>query len=553
MSAPESWSLGYEIVGLEADKAFNACELILDRNCYTQPEAVALIHRSFSGSREEFTFRDLLEGTARFASGLRDLGICKGDRVFVLLEPSVELYWAILGAIRIGAIAGPLFSAFGTAGLLDRLSDSGARVLVIAAPHLHKIRAIIDQLPQLEHVLVVGEGPLGDRESSLVQLMQQAKTTEPAEPMLPDDPMILHYSSGTTGKPKGVLHAHRALLGHAITAKLVLDLQSDDIYWCTADPGWVTGTSYGIFGPWANSITQISYTGGFSTDAWYQILAEEGVTVWYTSPTALRMLMREGVEATRKHDLTSLRHICSVGEPLNPEVIRWAQEAFGLTVHDTWWQTETGCIQIANYPFMEVRPGSMGRPYPGVTATILDPASFEPVSPRSEGLLALRPDSPAMFLTYWGQTERYRERFKKGWYITGDRAWRDEAGYYWFVGRDDDVINTSGHLVGPFEVESALLEHPSVVEAAVFSIPVQDAGVAVAAQVILAGGHEESRELLRELRTLVRRRVGPYAVPRELGVVGNLPRTRSGKIMRRVARAQFLGLPTGDLSALDEE
>jgi acetyl-CoA synthetase len=499
------------------------------------------------------TFEELRALSARVASSLDALHVKPGDRVFTLLDPSAELHATILGTIRAGAVAGPLFSAFGSEAIRDRLGDAGGRVLFVASHHLHKVRKLYGELPDLR-VVVVGaldsvESPGELRWSELVL---NAASHRPPSPTGAHDPMLIHYTSGTTGRPKGALHAHEALVGHAATARIVLDLRPSDVYWCNADPGWVTGTSYGILAPLALGVPSIVFSGGFSSDAWYRVIQEERVTVWYTSPTALRMLMRDGTALAKCYDLSSLRHICCVGEPLNPAVVAWAKEAFDHTVRDTWWQTETGCMQIVNYPFMPVRPGSMGRPLASVTAAILDPESFQPLPPDREGLLALRPPWPSMFRSYWGRPDLYESRFRNGWYITGDRARRDADGYYWFSARDDDVINTSGHLVGPFEVESALLAQGAVVEAAAFGVPDEAAGVKIVVKLVLRAGTAFSKELERDLRTAVRRAVGPHAVPRELVVVQGLPKTRSGKIMRRVVRAQFLGLPTGDLSALDD-
>jgi acetyl-CoA synthetase len=550
-AAAVTWNVGWELLDLLPGSDFNACDVVVDRHCTQAEQRTAMIFRDHQGARRELTFGDIRSSAARVGTVLSSLGVAKGDRVFVLLEPMPELYAAILGAIRIGAIAGPLFSSFGTEAVVDRLHDSGAGTLITAAHHLHKIRGAREKLPNLERVLVLGGDELQAGEVDLSSALAIASAELPCNTAAGDDPMLLHYSSGTTGKPKGVLHGHKAVVAHALTARMVLDLRPGDIYWCTADPGWVTGTSYGIFGPWANGITQVSYVGGFSSDAWYQIIEEERVSVWYTSPTALRLLMRDGVACAAHYDLSSLRHVCSVGEPLNPEVIRWASEAYGLTVHDTWWQTETGCILVANYPFMEARLGSMGRPFAEVTAAVVDPIAYTPLPPQTVGLLAVRPGWPSMFQTYWGREDAYSSKFHNGWYVTEDRAYEDEDGYFWFVGRDDDVINTSGHLVGPFEVESALIRHPFVVEAAAFAAPAQDAGEVVVAEVVLTQGAEASRALVRDLKSIVRRQVGPYAVPREILFVEALPRTRSGKIMRRAIRAQHLGLPVGDLSSLD--
>ncbi|MDO8688946.1 MAG: AMP-binding protein, partial [Dehalococcoidia bacterium] len=345
---------------------------------------------------------------------------------------------------------------------------------------------------------------------------------------------------------------HGAIQSQYATAKYILDLQDEDIYWCTADPGWVTGTSYGMFGPWSNGASSLVYEGGFSPEVWYRIIQDNGVTVWYTAPTAIRMLMKAGDDLPKRFDFSSLRYLCSVGEPLNPEAIFWGLEAFGLPFHDNWWQTETGSIMIANYPDMEIRPGSMGKPFPGIVAAILND-TWEEVPANQEGHLALRPGWASMFRTYWNNTEMYQSKFKNGWYITGDRGWRDEDGYFWFVGRSDDVINTAGHLVGPFEVESALIEHPAVAEAGVIGKPDPDRMEIVKAFVSLKVGHHASEELKEDIKDFVRHRLAAHAYPREIEFVASLPKTRSGKIMRRLLKARELGLPEGDTSTLEED
>ena len=366
-----------------------------------------------------------------------------------------------------------------------------------------------------------------------------------------NDYSIMHYTSGTTGKPKGAVHRHLAIVQQYVTGKWVLDLQEDDVYWCTADPGWVTGTSYGMFAPWSSGVTQLIYEGGFGAGAWYRQVEKHKVTVWYTAPTAIRMLMKAGDALPGRSDLSSLRHINSVGEPLNPEAVVWGNRVFNQAIHDNWWQTETGAILIANYASMDVRPGSMGRPLPGVHAAILDD-DYNPLPPGQEGSLAIRPGWPSMFQNYWGNQELYNSRFRKGWYITGDQARMDEDGYFWFVGRVDDVINTAGHLVGPFEVESMLIEHPAVAEAAVIGVPDPLAMEVVKAFVSLKDDYTATEELRRELIRYGRKRLQSIA-PRDVEFRPSLPKTRSGKIMRRLLKAQELGLPVGDTSTLEDE
>ena len=260
----------------------------------------------------------------------------------------------------------------------------------------------------------------------------------------------MNYTSGTTGKPKPAVHHHQAIVQQYATGKWVLDLHDDDIYWCTADPAWATGTSYGILAPWASGVTQLIYEGGFEANAWYELIQKHKVTVWYTAPTAIHMLMKTGIDAAKRHDMSSLRHLCSVGEPLSPEAVVWSQSALGKPFHDNWWQTESGAILIANYPGTDVRPGSMGRPIPAVEAGILDD-DYDPVPTGSDGNLAIRPGWPSMFQTYWNNPEMYNSRFRKGWYITGDRARVDEDGYYWFAGRAEDIISAPGRRVGALE------------------------------------------------------------------------------------------------------
>ncbi|MCH8088076.1 MAG: AMP-binding protein, partial [Chloroflexi bacterium] len=320
---------------------------------------------------------------------------------------------------------------------------------------------------------------------------------------------------------------------------------------CTADPGWVTGTSYGMVAPWTNGITQVIYEGGFGAGPWYRVMEKYKVTVWYTAPTAIRMLMKAGEDVVKRHDLSSLRYMCSVGEPLNPEAVVWGVQAFGMPFHDNWWQTETGAILIANYPIQDVKPGSMGRPTPGITVGILDD-NYEEVPTGDEGHLAVRPGWPSMFKTYWGNEEMYNSKFQNGWYITGDKARKDEEGYFWFVGRADDVINTAGHLVGPFEVESALLEHPAVAEAGVIGKPDPIAMEIVKAFVALKDGYEPSDKLRRELMRFARKKLSSFVAPREIDFIDSLPKTRSGKIMRRLLKARELGLPEGDTSTLED-
>lgn len=557
MAASFQWADMAAELGLPRVNGVNQASICLDGHADAVMRRTALLWHGANGEREAYTFDDLRRQTNRFAHALQQLGVQKGERVFVYLERIPELFIALFGALKVGAVVGPLFSAFGPEAIKDRLSDSEA-VVVVTSPSLKKrLDSVRSDLPALRHVVLVDrhnvqEQPLAEHERDYAQLMRQASEAFEVPATDPDDFSIIHYTSGTTGKPKGAAHRHGAVVAQAATAKYVLDLQPEqDIYWCTADPGWVTGTSYGMFGPWALGQTMLVYEGGFKAEVWYQLLQEYRVTVWYTAPTAIRMLMKAGDELPRQYDLSSLRHLCSVGEPLNPEAVVWGQKAFGHVFHDNWWQTETGAMHICNYPCMDVKPGSMGRPFPGVEAGILDD-EWNPLPDNQEGHLAVRPNAPSMLKTYWNKEDMYQSKFKNGWYITGDRAYRDKDGYYWFIGRADDVINTAGHLVGPFEVESALIEHPAVAEAGVIGKPDRERMEIVKAFVSLKVGYEPSDALRKEIQDFVRNRLAAHAYPREIDFLPSLPKTRSGKIMRRLLKARELGLPEGDTSTLED-
>jgi len=517
-----------------------------------------------SRSRDEdtrYTYGELLEQTQRFGRILEDLNIDAGDRVFALCGRVPALYVAALGVLRYGAVFCPLFSAFGPEPIHQRMTSGSGKALVTTKRlYQHKIAPQLAELPDLEHVLIVDAADETDTPEgtlSMPALMAAAgpRTAPPATDA--EDHALLHFTSGTTGKPKGAVHVHEAVLMHYASAKYALDLQRGDIFWCTADPGWVTGTSYGIIAPLLHGATMLVDEAEFDAERWYDNLAELDVTVWYTAPTAVRMLMKVGLGALRDREFPKLRFIASVGEPLNPGAVVWGMNAFGMPIHDNWWQTETGGIMIANYAAMAVRPGSMGKPLPGVETGIVrhngDGGVEEIDEPDAEGELALRPGWPSMFRDYLGQHERYEKSFAGGWYLTGDLARRDADGYYWFVGRADDVIKTSGHLTGPFEVESALMEHDAVAEAGVIGVPDEMAGEIVKAYVVLNRGFEPSEDLRLELIGFARKRLGAAIAPRRIEFKPGLPKTRSGKIMRRLIKSRELGLEEGDTSTLEED
>jgi len=505
------------------------------------------------------TYGELAAEARRVANVLTGLGVQRGDRVASLMGRIPPLYATVFGTLAAGAVYCPLFSAFGPEPVKARLALGSARVLVTTdLLYRRKVAPIRAELPELAHVLVVRTPGAGELPAGTLDFDELARAASPRFDTVrtgPEDYALLHFTSGTTGLPKGVLHAHAAVTAHLATARWVLDLQDGDVYWCTADPGWVTGISYGVIAPLACGVTLIVDREEFDAPRWYGILAGEGVTVWYTAPTAIRMLMKAGVDLARARRYPALRHLASVGEPLNPEAVVWGVEALGRPFHDNWWQTETGAIMIANYPSMEVRPGSMGRPVPGVEAGIVWPredGGLDVVSePDQVGELALRPGWPSMFRGYLNDEARTAKCFRDGWYLSGDLAKRDVDGYFWFVGRADDVIKAAGHLISPFEVESALMTHPAVSQVGVIGVPDPIAGAAVKAFVELKAGHAPDEALRRDLMAHARRLLGVAVAPREIAFAEQLPRTRSGKIMRRLLRARELGLPEGDLSTLE--
>lgn len=525
-------------------------------------DKTALIWLSKSRDRDtRYTYADLLDATQRFGQVLKELGIRQGDRIFSLCGRVPLLYISALGALRYGAVFCPLFSAFGPEPIRQRLTSGSGKVLVTTARLFErKIKPQRDMLADLEHVLIVDvktadEAPAGTH--SLSALLAQSRPRKATPATQPGDQALVHFTSGTTGQPKGAVHVHEAALMHYASARYALDLHPDDLFWCTADPGWVTGTSYGIIAPLLHGATMLVDEAEFDAERWYEILAEHNVTVWYTAPTAVRMLMKAGVAMLADRRFPGLRFIASVGEPLNPGAVAWGVEAFGIPIHDNWWQTETGAIMIANYAAMTVRPGSMGKPLPGIEAGIVrrraDQSIEEITEAEIDGELALRPGWPSMFRDLLNQHDRYEKSFADGWYLSGDLARRDADGYYWFVGRADDLIKTSGHLTGPFEVESALMAHEAVAEVGVIGIPDEMAGELVKAFVVLHPGYEPGEALRLELIGFARKRLGPAISPRDIAFKTTLPKTRSGKILRRLIKARELGLEEGDTSTLEEE
>lgn len=511
-------------------------------------DKIALNYRD-EKRKEQYTFEQLKVLTNKAANVLVDkANVQKGDRVFIFMPRTPELYFAFLGILKIGAIVGPLFEAFMEKAVTDRLDNSEAKVIITTNSLVNRIPK--EKLPHLETIIVVDED-VDEQYIDFNKELRHASESFDIEWLKEDDGLILHYTSGSTGQPKGVLHVQKAMLLHYISGKYVLDLKEDDIYWCTADPGWVTGTSYGVFAPWLNGVTNCIAGGRFSPEQWYSMIETFKVTIWYTAPTALRMLMSAGDDIVEKYDLSSLRSILSVGEPLNPEVIKWSKDVYDKRVLDTWWMTETGGHMIVNYPAVDVKLGSMGKPLPGIEAAIVDDSGNE-LPPNRMGNLAIRKGWPSMMDSIWKNPEKYDSYFIGDWYVSGDSAYQDEDGYFWFQGRVDDVIMTAGERVGPFEVESKLVEHEAVAEAGVIGKPDPVRGEIIKAFISLRQGYEPSDELKTEIRKFVKEGLSGHAAPREIEFKDKLPKTRSGKIMRRVLKAWELNLDAGDLSTMED-
>lgn len=553
-----TWDLARQELGCPEGEPINIADLCVDRNLRLgRGEKPALIHEDHGGETRRYSYDDVKQLSAGWAGFLAEQGLHQLDRICLFLDRIPELYIGFMGILRIGAVVQPLFSAFGEEALFQRIDDSQAACVITQRKHLRKLRKIRDRIPSVKTIVVVDHDPAGKplRDGEVPFEMEAARREDfPVARTFAESPSVLHYTSGTTGKPKGALHVHSSILAQYLTSKMALDLREDDVYWCTADPGWVTGTSYGIIGPWALGVTQVVLDAGFSSERWYRTMARHRVSVWYTAPTAIRMLMKDGAESVKGHDLSALRHMCSVGEPLNAEGVLWGREAFGLDFHDTFWQTETGAIMITNLPGMPVKPGSMGRPFPALEAAVVHPESGLPLrEPGQVGMIAIKPPWPSMMRTYWNNSATYYDKFLGGWYICGDQASLDEDGYFWFCGRDDDVINTGGHLVGPFEIESALLEHEAVAESAAIGKPDPVNMEVVKAFVALKPGFDPSDDIELSIMNFIRKRLSPLAMPQEIEFVDKLPKTRSGKIMRRLLKARETGEEIGDTSTLEDD
>jgi acetyl-CoA synthetase len=553
-----TWSLAENELEYKDGNVINIGWYCSDRICEKgKGDKIALYYEGFGGVEKKYTFDDVRLASNTIGTFLNNLGLKDKDRICLFMDRIPELYFSFLGILKIGAIVQPLFSAFGDESLYVRLEDAQTRAIITTSKHLPKVRRISDKLPYLEYIIIVDHNPTNKLENKEVAFsLEKTPSIEKMNifPTKSGSPSVLHYTSGTTGQPKGVEHVHYSLISQYLTTKWILDLQDDDVYWCTADPGWVTGTSYGIIGPWSMGITQCILDAGFSAQAWYNFIEKYRISMWYSSPTAIRSLMKAGNDVVKSSDLSSLRHLASVGEPLNSEAVLWSGKMFGKQFHDTFWQTETGSIMISNFPGMKIKPGSMGKPFPGIMGAVLDQKTYEPVNePGKIGLIAFRPGWPAMMRGYWKNQKKYQEKFVNGWYLTGDKAYKDNEDYFWFIGRDDDVINTGGHLVSPFEVESALLEYPMVGESAVVAKPDEINMEVVKAFVTLKPGFTPSKDLELEIMNFIRKKLSSMAMPQEIEFMDKLPRTRSGKIMRRLLHAKEWGEETGDTSTLEDD
>ncbi|UOQ85230.1 acetate--CoA ligase [Gracilibacillus salinarum] len=522
-----NWQDATDLLSAAKTGKVNAAYEAIDRHVAEGFGDKIAIHYLDDAVKKSFTFKEVKDQTDHYARILLEHGVSKGDRVFVFLPKTPACYFAILATIKIGAIAGPLFEAFMEEAVRDRINDCEGTLLITDQDLVKRVPR--EDIPSLETVLFVE-----DIEEEPLKPVQGEPYTEWLDW---EDGLIIHYTSGSTGKPKGVLHAHRSIQHHIVTGKWVLDIKDDDVYWCTSHPGWVTGSVYGLLAPLLNRATVVIQGGRFSAENWYALIEELGVTIWYSAPTAFRMLLSKG-DLYKKYDLSSVRHVLSVGEPLNPEVIQWAWNSLNVRIHDTWWMTETGGHLIVNLPSEKIKPGSMGRAFPGVEVGILDEEGKE--LPSGEiGQLAVRTPWPGLMKEIWGNQNKFQSYFQyEGWYISGDLALQDEEGYVFFQGRNDDMINSAGERIGPFEVESKLIEHPAVEEAGVIGKPDELRGELVKAFISLRAGYEPTDALLEEIRLFVRRHLSAHAAPREIEVMDELPKTKiSGKILRRKLKA----------------
>lgn len=563
-------------VGAKTNIAYNA----LDRHIKTwRKNKLALIWEGEPGDQQTFSYWRLWRETNKFANVLKSMGIKPGDRVTIYMGRIPELVIAMLACAKIGAVHSVVYGGFSEQALADRIEDAQSRVVVTCdgawlRGNVVRLKDVVDQAvrrsPVVESVIVVkrtGNDVVMEqgRDYWYHDLMSLPIASPLCETAVMDSeaPLFILYTSGTTGKPKGILHTHGGYQVYtATTLQWVFDIKDDDRYWCAADPGWITGHSYIVYAPLILGATSMLYEGAPNypyPNRWWKLVEEYGITILYTAPTAIRGLMRFGDAWPNRHDLSSLRLLGSVGEPINPEAWRWFYRVIGkerCPIMDTWWQTETGGFMITPLPSMPLKPGSATRPFPGIEVDVVDERG-QSCPPGVDGNLVIKQPWPSMLRTIYGDPDRYIDQYwstyrEQGWYLTGDSARIDEDGYIWIIGRNDDVIKVSGYRLGTAEVESGLVSHPAVAEAAAIAVPDEVRGNVIYAYCILRAGFEPSEELRDKLKEHIRHEIGPIAVPSKIEFVATLPKTRSGKIMRRVLKARAMGMPEGDLSTLEE-
>ncbi len=533
---------------------FNIAYACLTEICKRgQGQRRAYIWVAGSLQTRDYTFEMVEQESGKIASVLCDLGVVSGDVVSIFLPRQPELIGAFFAILKNQAVACILFSTFGETAILDRLQDNRSKIVITKKSLLRKVLNVQDQLADLQYVLVTdADDHISEKVLSLPKLLSMASENfvYPAG-LLAETPAFLQYTSGSTGKPKGVVHVHGALETMVHSFEEVMDVREGERYWCTADPAWITGIVYGVIAPFYKTVDQVQFGGTYQAERWLNVLQSFGVNVWYTAPTALRMLMQEEEQLFTRFDYRALERIYCVGEPLNPEIYHWGMRVLGKQIWDTFFQSETGSIMVANRQGMQVRPGSMGKPLSYIEANILDrQCNRLPVG--EQGLLCFRVNWGSMFRDYLNKRSLYEEKFIGEYYLTGDLAWRDADGYFWYVGRADDVINTAGHLVGPFEIESALLEVPDIADVAVIGVPDPILHERILAFVCVRKGVSWSKELELNCRVTVSNRVSSVAIPQEFRVVDKIPKNKSGKILRRVLKAWYQGVDPGDLSTMEE-
>ncbi|MCO8246489.1 MULTISPECIES: AMP-binding protein [unclassified Haladaptatus] len=529
------WDDIYADADWNAPERLNIAHEVCDRHANDRGK-VALYYAGKNGERETLTFWQLAERSNRFANVLSE-HIDSGDRVFSYLPRIPEHYVALIGTLKAGGVWGGINERFGPDGIAYRLDDCDAKVVITTPENRETMDKALEDAPSVEHVIVIGEQRTGTQRDDIdyhSEMANASKEFEMAETG-GEDNALLYYTSGTTGLAKGVLHKHRWVAGVAATQKFAVDLQPGDCYWSTGDLGWLTGP-INTLGAWFWGATQFTYEGEFDPETWADLLDEFPISVLFSVPTAYRML-RENESVLEGVDL-DLRHALSIGEPLSAGVVAWGEDTLGVTIHDTYGQTETGNMIINNYPTMEVRPGSMGKPLPGIEAAVVDPETGEPLEPGETGEIAERGNYPCFFAEYWNKPEKTADCFVNDWYLSGDLGHLDEDGYFWFEGRADDVILSAGYRIGPFEVESSLGEHPAVAEAAVVPKPHRERGNIVKAYVVPSASADPSDELVEDIQNHVKQELSAHEYPREVEFVDELPKTVTGKIRRTELRDQ---------------